>query len=201
MARATYESAYVNFTSSLTREQLEEFASAIAKDAGSGASVEQVYDQYLDFVVLENSLFSLLPAPSQANADGTAKALAGSSTAGTSSSASSSALPLCAYEILNDPKSGEKEVEDETDRIAEGLFSVLATFGQSSLPIIRSPRGNAAELVARKLEGKLRDHMSSTRGGSDLFGGGAADASGRNAWSGQRPCQCLNLASVFEPGG
>ncbi|KDN48219.1 Sec1-like protein [Tilletiaria anomala UBC 951] len=186
LARSTYESAYVNFTTSVTRAQLEEFASIISKD-GSEASIEQVYDQYLDFIVLENSLFSLLPAQPQAQATSAAaqqkglNGLAASTGSGSDSS-------ICTYEILNDPKSGELEVEDETDRIAKGLFSILATFGQSNLPIIRSPRGNAAELVARKLEGKLRDHMSGTRGSSDLFGGGGDAAAGSlSAWSAQRP--------------
>lgn len=33
-------------------------------------------------------------------------------------------------------------------------------FAQGVVPIIRAPRGDAAELVARRLEGKLREHLS-----------------------------------------
>jgi hypothetical protein len=54
------------------------------------------------------------------------------------------------------------------------------------MPIIRSPRGNAAEMVARKLDSKLRDHIASTssqRGGRD--GGYGVDGLS----SLQRPCQ------------
>ena len=199
LSKGLYESAYVNFTSSLSSAQLQEFAGAIASDSGGNdASIEQVYDQYLDFVVLENSLFELLPARSAPVAAPLKPAQAALSDSIGGSESKHASLPTCTYEILNDPKSGEAEVEDETDRIASGLFSVLATFGQASLPIIRSPRGNAAELVARKLEGKLRDHMASSRGQSELFAGGGAGggASSSAAWTGQRPRE-LRLATSF----
>lgn len=52
------------------------------------------------------------------------------------------------------------------------------------MPIIRSPRGNAAEMVARKLESKLRDHIAST---SSQRGGGGYGAD--NSGSLQRPCE------------
>ncbi|KAJ1310211.1 hypothetical protein OPQ81_006954 [Rhizoctonia solani] len=61
----------------------------------------------------------------------------------------------------------EEDIENEVDRIANGLFSVIVTLGQ--VPYIRSPRGNAAEMVARKLESKIRDH---------LHGSGSARSSG-----------------------
>lgn len=58
-----------------------------------------------------------------------------------------------------------------------------------NLPIIRCPRGNAAELVARKLEGKLRDHMSTSKGSSNLFASASAEAGGfgSSTWAAQRP--------------
>lgn len=43
------------------------------------------------------------------------------------------------------------------DEIVDSLFSVLVTAGV--IPIIRSPRNNAAEMVAQKLDQKLRDHL------------------------------------------
>jgi hypothetical protein len=46
------------------------------------------------------------------------------------------------------------------------------------VPIIKCPRGNAAEMVARKLDSKLRDHVMNSR--NNLF----ADS---NAASVQRP--------------
>lgn len=47
------------------------------------------------------------------------------------------------------------------DNIVDSLFSVFVTLGQ--VPIIRCPRGNAAEMVAEKLDKKLRDNIRDTR--------------------------------------
>lgn len=33
------------------------------------------------------------------------------------------------YAILNDPKAGEMEIEEEAERIAKGLLSVILTIG------------------------------------------------------------------------
>lgn len=51
-----YESFYINFTLSINRELLEEFAKKVSL-AGLGHKIKQVYDQYLDFVVTEPNLF------------------------------------------------------------------------------------------------------------------------------------------------
>jgi hypothetical protein len=61
LGRGLYESTYLNFTSPLPRNLLEEFASLVAAN-GTVELVEQVFDQYLDFIVLEPSLFSISPA-------------------------------------------------------------------------------------------------------------------------------------------
>jgi hypothetical protein len=74
------------------------------------------------------------------------------------------------YAVLNDPKAGEFDIEAEVERVAKGLFSVIVTMG--FIPVIRCPRGNAAEMVARQLDKKLRDHVASSaqRGGRDTYG-------------------------------
>ncbi|PSK35474.1 hypothetical protein C7M61_004510 [Candidozyma pseudohaemuli] len=54
----TYESFYVNFTLTINRELLEEFAKKVSL-CGKGNKIKQVYDQYLDFIVTEPNLFSL----------------------------------------------------------------------------------------------------------------------------------------------
>jgi hypothetical protein len=54
-------------------------------------------------------------------------------------------------------------------QIVDGLFSVLVTLGV--VPIIRCPKGGAAEHVAAALEGKLRDHLKAR---SNLFSEGAS---------------------------
>lgn len=80
-----------------------------------------MYDQHLDFIVPSQSLFSLLPRlpPPSAAANGSASAPAAPPTA--------DLRPT--YAVLNDPKAGETEIEAEVGRIANGLFSVLATMG------------------------------------------------------------------------
>lgn len=137
LARGLYESSYINFTSALSRPLLEEFAALVAKD-GSAGSVEQVYDQYLDYIVLEPSLFSLLPASaSSTSAAATAAPPAPKPNGSTPSDRTT-------YERLNDPKMGEREIEEETDRISRGLFSTLATMGEQTL-VVRRP----ADLLVR----------------------------------------------------
>ncbi|CAO1639043.1 unnamed protein product [Sympodiomycopsis kandeliae] len=171
MADRLYESYYINFTSQISRPLLEEFAGKVAKD-GTADLVQQVYDQYLDYIVLEPSLFSLLPdysSPAAPTHAANGAQTNGSAAAGSDPSGTAFSVESATYKRLNDPKAGQVEVEAETDRIASGLFSSLATLG--NLPIIRCPRGNAAELVARKLEGKLREHVASARGSSNLFSG------------------------------
>lgn len=152
-----YESTYVNFTSAVPRPVLEEFAQAVAK-VGGGAQVRQVYDQFLDYIVLQPKLFQLLPKAAGVHGQLTTT-----------------------YEQLHSPQSDQEQVEKETDRIATGLLSVLATIG--TIPIIRAPRGSAAELVARKLESKLREQSSQSRTATGLFAGGGAST----AWTKERP--------------
>jgi len=58
LSNQLYESAYVNFLSSLPRPILEDFA-ALAAQNNTSSQIAQVYDQYLNFVVSEPDLFSL----------------------------------------------------------------------------------------------------------------------------------------------
>ncbi|CAJ0637383.1 1661_t:CDS:2 [Entrophospora sp. SA101] len=69
------------------------------------------------------------------------------------------------YYTLNDPTAAETAIEEAIDRTVTALFSVLATMGV--VPIIRCPRGNAAEMVAYKLDSRLRDHLLNSR--NNLF--------------------------------
>lgn len=183
LSKSLYETTYLNLTSTLSRSLLEEFAARVARDGTSGM-VAQIFDQYLDYIVLEPSLFSLLPGPSTASSSSSAPAANGIN-GEKNGAAAPSTITTTTYERLNDPKSGEREVEEETERIAKGLFSAMATLG--SLPVIRCPKGNAAEMVARKLEGKIKEHIASARGSSHLFSGGE----GSQAWSNNRPLLIL----------
>lgn len=58
LANDKYDDFYVNFTSTLNRELLEEFAKRVSL-TGKASKIKQVYDQYLDFIVTEPNLFSL----------------------------------------------------------------------------------------------------------------------------------------------
>jgi hypothetical protein len=176
LLKSVYETVYINLTSTLPRALLEEFASRVAKD-GTAANVAQIYDQYLDYVVLEANLFSLLPGPPPASTQLAAPATNGAA-------AKSSDFTYTTYERLNDSKAGQEEIEAETDRIAKGLFSSMATLG--ALPVIRCPKGNAAEMVARKLESRIQEHIATSKGATNLFTGGSG-----SAWSTNRPLLIL----------
>lgn len=82
----------------------------------------QVFDQHLDFLVLAPSLFSLSPSLS--------------TPASTSTSVTTVSTPLdkSTYEKLNDPRASESDIEEVTDRVARGLFSVLVTMGRNCSP-------------------------------------------------------------------
>ncbi|CAG8488348.1 26627_t:CDS:2 [Dentiscutata erythropus] len=69
------------------------------------------------------------------------------------------------YYSLNDPTAAETAIENAIDRTVSSLFSVLVTMGV--IPIIRCPRGNAAEMIAQKLDSRLRDHILNSR--NNLF--------------------------------
>lgn len=147
LEKGLYESFHFNFVEPLPRALLEELAAAVARD-GTGELVEQVLDQYLSFIAPSPSLFSLLPPPAAPSAS-TPNAPAQPGPSQTHST----------YAILNSPTSAEQQIEEEIERVANGLFSVVATMRH--VPIIRSPRGNAAEMIAKKLETKIRDAILS----------------------------------------
>lgn len=57
------------------------------------------------------------------------------------------------YEKLNDPKADETSIEEVTDRIARGLFSVLVTMGESAFNLL--PSNQNAKLI-EKLQDNYR---------------------------------------------
>jgi hypothetical protein len=71
-----------------------------------------------------------------------------------------------AYSTLNSAQTSDEALDALVDRIVSGLFSVVVTMG--TIPIIRCPRGGAAELIGTKLDRKLRDHFLNSK--SSLFG-------------------------------
>ncbi|KAF3482656.1 uncharacterized protein GIQ15_01980 [Arthroderma uncinatum] len=73
------------------------------------------------------------------------------------------------YWKINSAATKDEELDAVVDRIVSGLFSVSVTMG--SIPIIRCPKGGAAELIAAKLDRKLRDHILNSK--DNLFSGGS----------------------------
>ncbi|KAL0713930.1 hypothetical protein Bca4012_020908 [Brassica carinata] len=123
VSTSLYDTFHLNFSSSIPRPLLENLASATLHSG----SIESVYDQYLEFVTLEDNLFSL----SQHSV----------------------------YAQLNDPSG--RNIEEIIEKIANGLFHVLATLGV--VPVIRCPVGGPAEMVAFSLDTKLRHHLLTSK--------------------------------------
>lgn len=97
------------------------------------SSVEKVFDQHLNFITLEDDLFVLKHQDKDS----------------------------ISYYAINKGDVKDTEMEAIMDNIVDCLFSVFATLG--AVPIIRSPRGNAAEMVAEKLDKKLRENIRDSR--------------------------------------
>lgn len=146
-----YDSYHLNFISPISRQRLEDLAAA-ALSANCVSSINKVYDQYLNFISLEDDMFILRHQNSE----------------------------LLSYYAINRGEIKDSEMESIMDSIVDSLFSVFATLG--TVPVIRSPRGNAAEMVAEKLDKKLRENLRDTR--NSLF---MMDASQAGHYSFQRP--------------
>uniref|UniRef100_A0A8K9WNF3 Sec1 family domain-containing protein 1 n=1 Tax=Oncorhynchus mykiss TaxID=8022 RepID=A0A8K9WNF3_ONCMY len=146
-----YESYYLNFISAISRSKLEDIASA-ALSANAVTQVTKVFDQYLNFITLEDDMFILCNQNKE----------------------------LISYHAINKPDIMDTEMEAIMDTIVDSLFCFFVTLG--AVPIIRCPRGNAAEMVAVKLDKKLRENLRDAR--NSLFTG---DNMGAGQFSFQRP--------------
>ncbi|CDR44112.1 CYFA0S13e03664g1_1 [Cyberlindnera fabianii] len=123
-----YSSFYINFTSTLSRDLLEELAKAVAI-TGKSSKVMQVFDQYLNYVVTEPGLFSLDVQH--------------------------------VYSRFNSARASEEEINNLAEEVANGLFDAIITMGD--VPIIRCQTGGPAQLVAEKLDQRLRDYVITTK--------------------------------------
>lgn len=127
-----YESYYLNFISAISRQKLEDIASAAIQN-NSVQHVSKIFDQYLNFISLEDDMFVLR------NQDRDA----------------------VSYYAINRGDVKDTDMEMIMDTVVDSLFSVFVTLG--TVPIIRCPRGNAAEMVAEKLDKKLRENLRDAR--------------------------------------
>ncbi|XP_055685415.1 protein sly1 homolog isoform X2 [Lutzomyia longipalpis] len=146
-----YDVYHLNFISPISRQKLEDLASA-ALQANCVANIHRVYDQYVNFITLEDDMFVL----KHQNSDS------------------------LSYYAINRANTQDVEMESIMDSMVDSLFSVFVTLG--NVPIIRCPKNTAAEMVARKLEKKLRENLWDAR--NNLF---HMDASQAGAFSFQRP--------------
>ncbi|KUL84244.1 hypothetical protein ZTR_06906 [Talaromyces verruculosus] len=65
------------------------------------------------------------------------------------------------YWKINSAQTSDEDLDNIVDQIVSGLFDVSVTMG--AIPIIRCPKGGAAELIATKLDRKLRDHILNSK--------------------------------------
>ncbi|XP_037756465.1 sec1 family domain-containing protein 1 isoform X4 [Chelonia mydas] len=150
-----YESYYLNFISAISRSKLEDIANA-ALGASAVTQVAKVFDQYLNFITLEDDMFVLCNQNKE----------------------------LISYRAINRPDITDTEMEAIMDTVVDSLFCFFVTLG--AIPIIRCSRGTAAEMVAVKLDKKLRENLRDAR--NSLFTG---DALGAGQFSFQRPLLVL----------
>uniref|UniRef100_A0A3Q4N8K8 Sec1 family domain containing 1 n=1 Tax=Neolamprologus brichardi TaxID=32507 RepID=A0A3Q4N8K8_NEOBR len=87
---------------------------------------------------------------------------------------------LISYHAINRADIQDTDMEAIMDTIVDSLFCFFVTLG--AVPIIRCPRGNAAEMVAVKLDKKLRENLRDAR--NSLFTGDSMTA---GQFSFQRP--------------
>uniref|UniRef100_A0A3Q3WY04 Uncharacterized protein n=1 Tax=Mola mola TaxID=94237 RepID=A0A3Q3WY04_MOLML len=87
---------------------------------------------------------------------------------------------LISYQAINRADLQDTDMEAIMDTIVDSLFCFFVTLG--AVPIIRCPRGNAAEMVAVKLDKKLRENLRDAR--NSLFTG---DNMAAGQFSFQRP--------------
>ncbi|GME62660.1 Sec1-like protein [Neofusicoccum parvum] len=87
------------------------------------------------------------------------------------------------YWTLNSAQVADEVLDAAVDRIVSGLFSVVVTMG--TIPIIRCPKGGAAEMISAKLDRKLRDHILNSK--DNLFSGANQKVSATGAAPSSRP--------------
>lgn len=136
LQRGVYDLYHFNFISPIPRHKLEDLASATII-SNSFSNIQKVYDQYINFISLEDDMFILKHQKSE----------------------------HLSYYNINKGDIKDSEMNDIIDSIVESLYSVFVTLG--TVPIIRSPKGNAAELVSKKLDKKLRENLFDAR--NNLF--------------------------------
>ncbi|EHB18585.1 Sec1 family domain-containing protein 1 [Heterocephalus glaber] len=97
-----YESYYLNFISAISRSKLEDIANA-ALAASAVTQVAKVFDQYLNFITLEDDMFVLCNQNKE----------------------------LVSYRAINRPDITDTEMETVMDTIVDSLFCFFVTLDQA----------------------------------------------------------------------
>ena len=139
-----YDQYYFHFSSHLKREHLEELAK-VTVETNQMSKVIKVTDQYLDFACIEPNLYSFNLTDS--------------------------------YRLLNHPETKDEQMERYLGQVTEALLSLCTSLGRPPLmiddmfivlirwdhveacPLLRYEKGTPSEALARRLEGRLKDHM------------------------------------------
>lgn len=124
-----YDAYYLNFISPLSRTKLEQIADASLMSDTSD-SIKLVYDQYLNFISLEDDLFILREHGKE----------------------------HISFQAFNRTDiSSQEEINQSVDKVVDSLFAVLITL--NIIPIIRCPKGGPAEIIADKLDKRIRETL------------------------------------------
>ena len=129
-----YDTYYFNFISAIPRRLLEDLATS-ALNANAEAKINKIFDQYIDFVCLEKDMF--LPV------------------------GNSNSSTVASYYNLNKANMKDHDMMFIIDGVVNSLYCLFVTLG--TIPIIRCPSGNAAEMVAQNLDKRLRENLRDTR--------------------------------------
>lgn len=154
----TYDYYYLNFISTLPRSKMELIVEA-ALLANATSNIRKIYDQYLNFIALEDDLFVLRESQKH----------------------------MISFHAINRSEASEREISTTIDYVVDCLFSVFETL--NTIPIIRSPRGGSAELVADKLAKRMSEALRDSR--SSLFDSKESRSGSSIGLTFQRPLLCI----------
>eukprot|EP00964_Phaeocystis_antarctica_P124204 scaffold87888_cov57-Phaeocystis_antarctica.AAC.1 len=155
-AAGLYEAYYLNFTPAVPRVLLEDLAAKALASENVG-QIGKVMDQYLNFSSLEDDLFSLLVPESFVRLNGVTDSVveAAVEQAGTNPNPNPNPSP-------NPSPSPNPHPSPNPEQVVSGLFSTLVTLGV--VPVLRYPRGGAAQMVAELLGRRLHDQLKELLG-------------------------------------
>ncbi|CAF2851193.1 unnamed protein product [Rotaria sp. Silwood2] len=132
LAEGLYESYYLNFLAPIPRDLLEDLATAVL-ESNCQQNITKIYDQYLDFITLEDDLFCLR----QVGKDS------------------------ISYYALNRPKMLDFDMDEIIKKIVNSLFSICVTLVPIIRCPIGEAAEIVGQKLDEKLREHLRDHRNS----------------------------------------